>query len=64
MAKWVFGFKNLLVPQDQRICYYECSDSWVGGWVPINPNIVHIFKSVENNGRSLMLSFFPYFWCQ
>ncbi len=50
--------------QDQVLCidavkpnrlfvYCECSDFGVCGWVITNPNIVRIFKSVGNNGRSL-----------
>ena len=30
-----------------------CSNLMVGGWVRINPNIVRIVKSAQNNGRSL-----------
>ena len=55
MAKWVFGFKDLLVKkiQDQQIFYCGCSNLWVVGWVIINPNIVWIIKFVGINGRSL-----------
>ena len=41
----------------------------VGGWVRINPNIVRIVKSAQNNGRSLNInvqlvcSLGEYNWC-
>ena len=52
---WQSGCSDLKIRWFQRIFYYECSDSWVGGWVTTNPNIVRIFKSEGNNELSLML---------
>ena len=34
----------------------------VGGWVRINPNVVRIVKSAQNNGRSLKSTQFQHFY--
>ena len=61
-AKWVFGFKNPLALN--HVWCFKTNRSftanvqifgWVGGWVATNPNIIRIFKSLGNNGRSLII---------
>ena len=40
-----------------KVCAFNCPlcSNWtVGGWIRINPNVVRIVKSAQNNGRSLI----------